>query len=362
MLYQAVDFRLNTGMAAFKVVLIEHGYDTTQYEREIIEAAGGEFIDAESLPRAEALRLCEAADGILFRRQDITREMIQRFRRCKVIVRYGVGTDNVDTGAATEAGIIVGHVPVYCVDEVTSHAFALLLACVRHVVATHQKMERGFWDVHRNEPIYRMEGKTIGLIGLGKIGQGMARKLTGWGLQVLATDPFVKEEKAKALGVKLVDFEELCRRSDYLSLHVPLLPETRHLINGKSLGSMKPGVIIVNTARGPVIDLKALKEALDSGHVAWAGLDVFEDEPLPADSPYRSHLRVVVSDHTAWYSEESQVQLQQTAAREIARVCTGGLPESLANPEVLRKLGRWGEWTPSETVMWQLKRLEKLGR
>lgn len=361
-LYPGGDFGLNTRMPSFKVVLIEHGYATTEYERKIVEGAGGEFIDAENLPRQEALRLCEAAEGILFRRQDITKEMIQRFRRCKAIVRYGVGTDNVDTAAATEAGIIVGHVPVYCVDEVTSQAFALLLACVRHVVSTHKKMERGGWDVHRNEPIYRMEGKTIGLVGLGNIGQGMARKLQGWGLRVLACDPFVTAEKAEALGVTLVGFEQLCRESDYISLHVPLLPETRHLIHRKSIGWMKRGVVIVNTARGPVIDLKALLDALDSGQVGWAGLDVFEEEPLSAESRYRSHPRVVVSDHTAWYSEESQIQLQQTAARELVRVCTGGLPESLANPEVLRKLGRWEEWTPSETVQWQLKRLERLGK
>jgi D-3-phosphoglycerate dehydrogenase len=360
-LYRVLEFRLNNRMATFKVVLIEHGYASTQYERDIIEGAGGELIDAESLPREEALRLCEEADGILFRRQDISRELIQRFRRCKVIVRYGVGTDNVDTAAATEAGMIVGHVPVYCVDEVTSQAFALLLACVRHVVATHKRMELGAWDVHRNEPIYRMEGKTIGLVGLGKIGQGMARKLSGWGLRVLAADPFVEETKAQSLGVRLVSFEELCRESDFVSLHVPLLPETRHLINPQTLQWMKRGVILVNTARGPVIDLKALLGALSSGQVAWAGLDVFEEEPLPADSPFRAHPRVVVSDHTAWYSEESQVQLQQTVAREVARVCTGGLPESLANPEVLKRLGRWEEWTPSETVLWQLKRLEKRG-
>src|SRR5437588_10905015 len=154
-------------MSDFKVVLIEHGYATTQYEREIIESAGGELIDAEQLPLKEALRLCEEADGILCRRLQVTAGMIQQFRRCKIIVRYGVGTDNVDGDAATQAGIIVGHVPVYCVDEVYSHAIALLLACVRHLIPTHQKMERGEWDVHRDEPIYRMEGRMLGLVGFG---------------------------------------------------------------------------------------------------------------------------------------------------------------------------------------------------
>ncbi len=346
-------------MPSFKVVLTEHGYASTDCEREIVERAGGEFICAEQLPPPETLRLCETADGILCRRQEITRELIARFRRCKVIVRYGVGTDNVDTAAATEAGIIVGHVPVYCVDEVTTHTFALLLACVRQVVTVQKKMETGAWDVHRGEPLYRLEGKTIGLVGLGNIGQGMARKLRGWGLRVLASDPFVDSQKANALDVELVGFRALCEQSDFISLHVPLLPETRHLINAESLGWMKRGVVIVNTARGPLIDLKTLLKALDAGQVAWAGLDVFEEEPLPPDSPWRSHPRVVISDHTAWYSEESQRQLQRIAAQEAVRVCTGGLPESLANPEVLKKLGRWQEWKPSENVRWQLRRLEQ---
>jgi len=344
-------------MAKFKVVLIEHGYATTECERQIVESAGGEFIDAEKFPLEEALRLCEEAEGIFCRRLEVTAALIKRFRCCKIVVRYGVGTDNVDVNAATEAGIIVGHVPAYCVDEVSAHAIALLLACARHIIPTHLKMGRGEWDVHRGEPIYRMEGRTLGLVGLGNIGQSMARKLRGWGLKLLATDPFVDAARADALGVKLVDLETLCRQSDYVSLHCPLLPETRHLIDKRALALMKRGAILINTARGPLVDLHALSEALDAGHLASAGLDVFEEEPLLANSPLRQHPRLVLTDHTAWYSEESQQQLQRTAVEEMVRVCTGGLPLSLANPEVLRRLRRFDEWTPSEMARWQLKRL-----
>ena len=342
-------------MAKFKVVLIEHGYATTQSERQIIEAAGGEFIDAEQFPLNQSLQLCEEADGIFCRRLEVTSEMIQRFRRCKILVRYGVGTDNVD--AATMAGIIVGHVPDYCVDEVSTHALALLLACVRHIVPTHQKMQRGDWDAHRGQPIYRMEGRTLGLVGFGNIGQSMARKLSGWGLKLLGTDPFVEASRAESLGVRLVGLKTLCEQSDYISLHCPLLPETRHLMNKRTLALMKRGAILINTARGPLIDLTALSGLLDSGHLASAGLDVFEEEPLASDSPLRKHPSVVLTDHTAWYSEESQTQLQRNAAEEMVRVCAGGLPRSLANPEVLRRLGRFTEWAPSETVQWQLRRL-----
>ena len=346
----------------FKVVLIEHGYAAITPEREIISAAGGELIDGENLSRAEVLRLCEDAEAILVRRLQITASIIQRLRRCKIIVRYGVGTDNVDVDAATEANIIVGHVPAYCVDEVSAHAVALLLAAVRNVVSTHKKMERGAWDVHRDEPIYRMAERTLGIVGFGNIGRAVAQKLTGWGLRLLAYDPFFEKSRADALRVQFVDLDVLLRESDYISLHCPLLPETRHLISKRALSLMKPGAILVNTARGPIVDSDALLLALDRNKLAAAALDVFEEEPLSKDSPLRNHPRIVLSDHTAWYSEESQMQLQKSAAEEVVRVCTGGLPQSLANPEVLQRLGRWKEWTPPENVLWQLKRLRKLGR
>ncbi len=349
-------------MAKFRVVLIEHGYASTEIERKIIERAGGEFIDAEKLPLEAALKLCEEADGVLFRRIDITPAIIRRFRRCKIILRYGVGTDNVDTEAATQAGIIVGHVPGYSIEEVSTHAVALLLACVRRVVETHQKIAHGSWEVNRRDPIHRMAGRTLGIVGFGNIGQSFARKMSGWGMRLLAVDPFVDAQKAIALGVKLVELDELLAESDYISLHCPLLPETRHLINAQTLSQMKPGAMLVNTARGGVVDGQALLTALNEGQLAWAGLDVFEEEPLPVDSPLRAHPRLVTSDHVAWYSEESQQQLQTTAAEEIVQVCLGGLPVSLANPEVLYRLGRFQEWVPSEVVRWQLQRMEKLGK
>jgi D-3-phosphoglycerate dehydrogenase len=342
-------------MAKFKMVVLEHGYSTIQYERDIVTAAGGEFVDAESFGPEKALGFCEDADAVLFRRIEMTAELIRRLRKCKVLLRYGVGTDNVNVQTATEAGIIVGHVPSYCLDEVSSHAIGLLLACVRRIVRTHQKMERGEWDVHRNEPVWRTAGKTLGLVGFGQIGQAVARKLAGWGLRILAHDPFVE-----SAPVELVDLETLCRESDYISIHAPLLPETRHLIGAKQFARMKRGAILVNTARGPLVDTQALLEALGAGNVVQAALDVFEEEPLPANSILRSHSQIIVTDHVGWYSEESQIELQKTAAREAVAVCLGGLPQSMANPEVLYKLGRFEEWTPSPTAQWQIKRMQRM--
>src|SRR5687767_11077661 len=269
----------------FNVLILEHGYASIDYERDIIAAAGGELISADRLPLEKALALAEDTDGILFRRGDITADLIRRFRRAKGIVRYGVGTDNVDAAAATAAGIIVGHVPAYCIDEVSTHAIAMLLACVRKLIPIYERVRRGEWEVHRDDPVFGMDGKTLGIIGFGQIGKAVARKLAGWNLRLLAFDPFAEA----AHGVELVDLPTLCRESDFISVHAPLLPETRHLISDEQFWLMKRGVIIVNTARGPVLDTAALLVAVDSGKVAQAALDVFEEEPLPATSPLRSH-------------------------------------------------------------------------
>jgi D-3-phosphoglycerate dehydrogenase len=348
-------------MARFKAVLIEHGYSSSQIERGIVEAAGGEFIDASERPLEEAVRLCEDAEGVMLRRIDVPADMLRRFRRCEILVRYGVGTDNVDIAAATAQNIIVGHIPDYGMDEVSTHAIALLLDGVRRITETHQKMSgTAAWDVHREQPLWRIAGRTLGIVGLGAIGQTVARKMAGWNVRLLAADPFVEPEQVAALNVKLVDLDTLLRESDFVTLHCPLLPETKHLINARTLALMKPSAILINTARGPVVDTTALLAALDSGRLALAGLDVFEEEPLPKSSPLRSYSKVILTDHVAWYSEEAQAQLQRTAAEELVRVCTGDLPRSLANPEVLHRLGRFADWTPSDTVKWQLKRLERL--
>jgi D-3-phosphoglycerate dehydrogenase len=347
-------------MSTFKVVLLKHGYPGVLHERQVITAAGGDFVDTDPLSQEEALRSCEDADGLLVRWVPITADIIQRLRRCKIIVRYGVGYDNVDVNAATRAGIVVGHVPNYCLDEVSTHTIGLLLACVRRIVTKHQKLQRGAWEFNPLEPLYRIAGRTLGLIGFGNIGQAVARKMGGWGLRRLATDPFVDPARAQELGVDLVPLDTLLRESDYISLHVPLLPETRHLISHRELALTKPSAILINTARGPVLDNAALIAALEHGRLAQSGLDVFEHEPPSIDSPLRRDPRIVLSDHVAWYSEESQVELRITAAEEAVRACTGGLPLAIANPEVLHRLGRFSEWVPNDNARWQLKRVAAL--
>jgi D-3-phosphoglycerate dehydrogenase len=347
-------------MPRFKAVLAEHGYSSVHYERDIIEAAGGEFRDCDQLSFTEAWAQCENADAVMLRRITVTCEMIARLRSCKILMRYGVGVDNIDLAAATERGIIVGHIPIYCQDEVSTHAICLMLACVRRLLPTSDKMRAGGWDLHRHDSVYRLAGKTVGLVGLGTLGQAVARKLHGWNVHLVAADPYLDPKIAERLGVALLPFEQLLSESDIISLHVPLLPETTHMINDRTLAQMKRGAVLVNTARGPVVQGEALRRALDSGQLSCAALDVFEEEPLPADSPLRRHPRLLATDHMAWYSEESQVELQQRAAREIVRACTGSLPEAIANPEVLQTLGRAAEWTPNHLAIWQARRAKAL--
>jgi D-3-phosphoglycerate dehydrogenase / 2-oxoglutarate reductase len=347
-------------MARFKAVFVEHDYVSVEPDRSIIEAAEGEFVDADRFPLEEAWAMCADADAVMVRRLPVTREMISRLRQCQVLVRYGIGVDIIDLQAATEQGIIVSHVPTYCQDEVSTQAIGLMLACVRRLVSTIDQVREGGWDVHASDPVYRLAGKTVGLIGFGTLGQAVARKLQGWDLHLCATDPYVDADVAQRLNVNLVPLETLLRSSDIVSLHAPLLPETTHLMDDAAFESMKPNAVLVNTARGAIVDEAALLRALERRQLNCAGLDVFETEPLSAGSPLRNHPRIVATDHMAWYSEESRLDLQKSAAQEVARVCGRKLPEAIANPEVLEKLGRAAEWVPNHVARWQARRLEAI--
>lgn len=342
----------------FRVVALDHGFATTEPEERIIRGAGGEFMNVEGRPYPVAMAFCHEADVVLCRRMIVTEPMVEHLYRAKAILRYGVGADNIDLRAATLHRIMVGCILQPGGEETALHTLALLLACVRDLLGSHRKVLAGGWDVRRETALYRMSGRTLGLVGFGCVAQELARRLQGWGLTLIAADPYADEARAQALGVRLVGLQTLCAEADYISLHLPLLPETRHLIGPNLLATMKPGVILINTARGALIHTPGLLAALNQGRVARVGLDVFDEEPLPADSPLRRHPRVLLSDHCGWYSEEAQLELQQQVAEEAVRVSAGSLPIAVANPDVLTRLGRAGEWTPPEPMRWQLKRVE----
>lgn len=326
-------------MAEFKVVVTDLGYPNYDSEREQVEAIGGELVLAECKTAEEVAAAARDADGVLNRAAPVTAEVIAAMERCRVIARYGIGVDNVDVEAATRRGIVVANVPGYCVEEVSDHALALMLAAWRKVVSHDKAVRRGAWDISFRDPVYRLTGRTLGLLGLGAIARRLVQKVAGFGLRIIAHDPYVSAEAAAEMGVELVDLETLFREADLLSLHAPATAETRHIVNRDRLALMKPTAVVVNTSRGPLIDEAALIEALKARRIAAAGLDVYEQEPPDITSELFRLDNVIVTDHAAWYSEDSLAELQRRTAAAVCAVLTGKRPESVVNPEVLERLG-----------------------
>lgn len=327
-------------MAEHKVVVTDLGYPTYRYEREQVEAIGGELITVDCKTEDEVMAATRDADGVLNRTIQITARVVQNMQKCKVLARYGIGVDNVDVEACTKKGICIANVPDYCWEEVSDQTMALLLACARKVVSRHRRTRGGEWDIGSGDPIHRIQGKTLGLLGLGNIARVVARKAKPFGLRLITYDPFVSEDEARELSVELVDFETLLAQSDFLSLHLPLNEKTRHIIGEAELEAMKPNAVLLNTSRGPIVDEHALVQALKKGWIAGAGLDVFEQEPPAKDNPLFELENAVVTDHASWYSEESIVELQTKAAAEVCRVLQGNWPKSLVNPKVKEVIGK----------------------
>ena len=321
-------------MARFKVVITDHGYVTDEHERSQLEPLDADLVILNATTEEEIITGARDADGILNRTAPMTRKVIEALEKCRVIARYGIGYDNVDVEAATEHGICVANVPDYCWTEVADHALALLLSCARKTVAHDKRIRTGEWDIGSRDPIYRLSGKTLGLLGLGNIAQTLVRRVRGFEFNVIAHDPYIDESISRALGVRLVDLDMLLSESDYLSVHAPLTPDTRHIIGESELRKMKKTAVLVNTSRGGLLDTHALAKALEEGWIAGAGIDVYEDEPPPATHPLFKQPNAVLTGHEAWYSEESVAELQTKTARQVALVLAGGWPENLVNPKV----------------------------
>jgi D-3-phosphoglycerate dehydrogenase len=280
-------------------------------------------------------RLAPGADAVLHMRGRLDAGEIALLARCRIIAHYGTGLDRLDVAAATRRGIWVTNGPRYAVDEVSSHAIALLLAAARKIVAADRAVRAGRWHIKPIVPLHRIAGATLGLLGLGNIARATARKGAALGLRVIAHDPYADPAVFAAEAVERVTFEDCLARADFLSIHLPLTDETRAIVDRTALARMKPGAILVNTSRGGVIDEAALIEALRTGRLAAAGLDVFAHEPLATDHPLLALPNVTVSGHIAFYSEEAIQQMQRDAAEQVAAALGGTVPEFLVNREVL---------------------------
>jgi D-3-phosphoglycerate dehydrogenase / 2-oxoglutarate reductase len=281
---------------------------------------------AKSASADDILAVAREADAVLVTYAKLPGELLKELKRCKVIGRFGLGVDNIDIPAAAQLGITVTYVPDYCLREVSDHAMALLLALARKIPFSNRLVQSGRWEVPPIVPLRRLEGQVLGLVGFGNIPRALAPKAKAFGLKVITHDPYISADVLTGLGVENTSFEDLLARSDFVSVHAPLLPATRGLMNSAAFARMKKGAFLVNTARGPLVDEAALVAALDSGHLGGAALDVVTVEPLAKDSPLLGRDNVILTPHTAFYSVEALEELQTKCAGDVARVLSGEKP------------------------------------
>ena len=313
----------------YRVVVTDDRFDE-EYgpERAVLEGMDAELIHAYRYPRTSLLDECRRADAILVNQMPMERELIETLDHCRVISRYGTGYEKVDVDAAAEKGIWVARVPDYCYDEVAEHTLALLLASVRQVAQIDRRVRSGEWNIHATLSLPRIKGMVLGILGYGGTGRSFHRKAEGLDFsRVLICDHHADTHNIAAGEAEIVDLDILLRESDIISIHIPMREANRGIIDEKAFGRMKHGVILLNTARGGIIDNPALLQALESGKIKAAGIDVFNDEPLAGDSPLLDHPSVVLSDHNAYYSEASITELKRKCAENAAAVLGGGVPK-----------------------------------
>jgi D-3-phosphoglycerate dehydrogenase len=328
------------------VVIADYDYGDVDIERAIIEEAGFELVAAQCKTEDEVIEAAHAAAAVVAQYATISARVIAELTHCRVIARYGTGVDIVDVDAATRHNILVTNVPNdWCENEVADHAMALLLALARKVNVYDRATRGGTWRWQSGAPIHRLRGSVLGLLSFGAISRAIAARAAGFGMRITAHDPFLPAEEITAAGAEVVSFDDLVTESDCLVIQAPLTSETHHLFDEVQLRRMKPTAILVNTARGPIVDDRALHRALSEGWIAGAGLDDIEEEPAKvrdwrADNPLFSMDNVVITPHAAYYSEEAISTVRHFAAEEVVRVLTGQPPLSPVNAGELVE-ARW---------------------
>lgn len=324
----------------FKITLVDHEWDDLSIEeswinKRTIEGKPIEFQVLQTKDKETIIENVSDSDAILVLYADIDEEVLKAAENAKIISRYGIGVNMIDVEAATKLGKMVGNVNDYCIDEVSDHALAFILSSARRLFDYDQQTRKGGWDFKQVQIPLRASDATVGLVGFGKIPVRLAEKLTAIGYQVMAYDPFVDKETMAQKGVVKAELQELVVSSDFISVHVPLIEQTRHLISAKEFALMKNTAYIINTARGPIIDEEAMIAALKEGKIAGCGLDVTETEPLPQDHILREMDQVILSPHAAWYSEKAFIEIREGAIGNILDVYEGKDPKYLVNKSVL---------------------------
>lgn len=314
-----------------KVVVTDRRFTDRDPYTEAVEAAGGELVYADCASEQDVIDACRDATVVLTFKAPITRDVIEEMENARLIIRNGTGYDNVDVSAATDHGIPVSNIPDYCTEEVASHAITLMLAAAHEVAKADRELrEAEGWSARTpNRPMY--DG-TFGVIGLGRIGRSAARKAQGFGMNVIAYDPYQHEDIFAEMDVEQVSFEELLSSADCVSVHAPLTGETHHMLSTAEFAVMKDDAIVVNTARGPIVDEAALLEAVQDGHLWGAGLDVFETEP-PKDAPAFESDRIVVSPHHSGLSDRAEQRCIEIGIEKMTAALEGEHLGEIINPE-----------------------------
>ena len=322
------------------VAVTDHVFAHLDVERELLESGGWELRFTSNARSVDEVRAATAgAVGVLNCYAPMPAEVIASLDRCRVIARYGIGLDTIDLPAATAKGIVVTNVPDYCIDEVSDHAMALMLSIARGVVRLDRSVHAGSWSPADARPLHRIPGRTLGLVGFGRIARRVAVKAAAFGFRIVATDPFVPGDAMRDAGVEPRELGALLSESDVVSIHAPLTDTSRYLIGAPELARMKQGAILVNTSRGGLVDTAALRDALASGSLGGAGLDVLETEPLDIDDPLLRRSDVVLTPHASFYSEESVAELQRKAAEQVVAALSGDRPPYAVNADELTPPG-----------------------
>jgi D-3-phosphoglycerate dehydrogenase len=327
-------------MKPLKVVVTDYIEPDLDWETQELTRRGVELVpyQLKFAPNSDVIAVTRDADVVIVNMVPISSEIISKWERCRLVIRHGVGYDNVDVAALEKAGIPLCYIPDYCAEEVAEQAIALLLACGRRLAASRRALDissaRGSWDFTETIPIFLMAGQILGIIGCGRIGSLVYRKLKSFGFKFLICDPYLSEERKEELSIEVVDQETVFRNADFITIHTPLTAETRHLVNDLTLAMMKPTAYLVNTSRGLMVDLQALARALEKGVIAGAGIDVFDVEPPPPDSPLFRLPNTLLTPHLSWYSEDSGRRIRELIVTEIDRFLAGQPPRFTAKPAV----------------------------
>lgn len=307
-----------------RVVVTDHAFGDVAHERAAAEAAGAAFCDHQCRSEEETLAAVRGASVVFNNFAPMNARTMGVLEKGATVIRYGVGVDNVDLEAARRLGVHVCNVPDYGVEEVADHAAAMALSLARKLGRYDAGIRAGGWTIGGMVDHVRSLGQsTVGLVGFGRIARAFACRMQTFGAQVVAYDPYVAPADAGAVRAAMLPLDEVIAKADILSLHVPLTPQTRHMIGRAQIARMRKGALLINVSRGGLVDEDALAEALESGHLSGAGLDVFEREPLPAGSPLRAAPNTILSPHAAFFSDASVERLQKLAAEEGSRALRG---------------------------------------